>query len=294
MLRTANYKTAPSHNPAIGNWIKYTILLILGAVWLLPFYWMASSAVKNDQQVFVVPPVWIPNPPRWQNLPEAWGAQNFNLFLFNTIFKYAVPVTVGTALSSAIVAYGFARIKWLGRDVFFAICLSTIMIPFQVTMVPLFIIFKKLGWINTFLPLVIPAFFGNPYFIFLLRQFFKGIPEELSDAARIDGANEFDIFLRIMLPLVRPALIAVGLFAFMGAWNDYLGPLIYLQVPGQYTLSEGIQFLRINISAKATRMALAYPYLMAVSTIVTLPIVAIFLFAQRSFVEGIATSGIKG
>jgi ABC-type glycerol-3-phosphate transport system permease component len=270
------------------------ILLILGAAWLLPFYWMATSAVKNDQQVFVVPPVWIPNPPRWQNLQEAWGAQNFNLFLINTIFKYAIPVTIGTALSSAIVAYGFARIKWLGRDVFFAICLSTIMIPFQVTMVPLFIIFKKLGWINTFFPLVIPAFFGNPYFIFLLRQFFKGIPEELSDAARIDGANEFDIFWRIILPLVRPALIAVGLFAFMGAWNDYLGPLIYLQVPDQYTLSEGIQFLRINISAKTTRMALAYPYLMAVSTIITLPIVAIFLFAQRSFVEGIATSGIKG
>ena len=161
-------------------------------------------------------------------------------------------------------------------------------------MVPLFIIFKKLGWINTYLPLVIPAFFGNPYFIFLLRQFFKGIPEELSDAARIDGANEFDIFWRIILPLVRPALIAVGLFAFMGAWNDYLGPLIYLQVPDQYTLSEGIQFLRINIGARTTRMALAYPYLMAVSTIVTLPIVAIFLFAQKSFVEGIATSGIKG
>ena len=293
-MKTDIYKTTLFRKPAIGNWIKYTILLILGAAWLLPFYWMASSAVKNDQQVFVVPPVWLPNPPRWQNLAEAWGAQNFNLFLFNTIFKYAIPVTIATALSSAIVAYGFARIKWLGRDVFFAICLSTIMIPFQVTMVPLFIIFKKLGWINTFLPLVIPAFFGNPYFIFLLRQFFKGIPEELSDAARIDGANEFDIFWRIIMPLVRPALIAVGLFAFMGAWNDYLGPLIYLQVPEQYTLSEGIQFLRINISAKTTRMALAYPYLMAVSTIITLPILAIFLFAQKSFVEGIATSGIKG
>jgi len=293
-MKTGNYKTTLFRNSAIINVIKYTILLILGAAWLLPFYWMASSSLKNDQQVFVVPPVWIPNPPRWENLPEAWGAQNFNLFLFNTIFKYAIPVTIATVLSSAIVAYGFARIKWSGRDVLFAICLSTIMIPFQVTMVPLFIIFKKLGWINTFLPLVIPAFFGNPYFIFLLRQFFKGIPEELSDAARIDGANEFDIFWRIIMPLVRPALIAVGLFAFMGAWNDYLGPLIYLQVPEQYTLSEGIQFLRINIGGQTTRMALAYPYLMAVSSIITLPILAIFIFAQKSFVEGIATSGIKG
>jgi multiple sugar transport system permease protein len=293
-MKTDNNKTTLFRNSAISNWIKYTILLILGAAWLLPFYWMASSSLKNDQQVFVVPPVWIPNPPRWENLPEAWGAQNFNLFLFNTIFKYAIPVTIGTVLSSAIVAYGFARIKWRGRDIFFAICLATIMIPFQVTMVPLFIIFKKLGWINTYLPLVIPAFFGNPYFIFLLRQFFKGIPEELSDAARIDGANEFDIFLRIIMPLVRPALIAVGLFAFMGAWNDYLGPLIYLHVPEQYTLSEGIQFLRINIGGQTTRMALAYPYLMAVSSIITLPIVAIFIFAQKSFVEGIATSGIKG
>ncbi len=161
-------------------------------------------------------------------------------------------------------------------------------------MVPLFIIFKKLGWINTYLPLVVPAFFGNPSFIFLLRQFFKGIPEELSDAARIDGANELQILFQIILPLVRPALITVGLFAFMGAWNDYLGPLIYLNVPAQFTLSEGIQFLRINISAKTSHMALAYPYLMAVSTIIMLPVLAIFLFAQRSFVEGIATSGIKG
>jgi multiple sugar transport system permease protein len=293
-MRTDIHKTTLFHNPTIGEWIKYTIILILGALWLLPFYWMASSALKNEHQVFVVPPVWIPNPPRWQNLAEAWGAQEFNLFLFNTLFKYAIPATIGTVLSSAIVAYGFARIKWIGREVMFAICLATIMIPFQVTMVPLFIIFKKLGWINTFLPLVIPTFFGNPYFIFLLRQFFKGIPEELSDAARIDGATEFDIFWRIMLPLVRPALIAVGLFAFMGAWNDYLGPLIYLYVPEQFTLSEGIQFLRTNISDKTSHTALAYPYLMAVSTIVTLPILAIFLFAQKSFVEGIATTGIKG
>ncbi len=293
-MKTDMESSTLPRNHVSGVWIKYTILLILGAIWLLPFYWMATSAVKNDQQVFVVPPVWVPNPPRWENLAEAWGAQNFNLFLFNTIIKYAIPVTIGTVLSSAIVAYGFARIKWAGRDIFFAVCLATMMIPFQVTMVPLFIIFKKLGWINTYLPLVVPAFFGNPYFIFLLRQFFKGIPEELSDAARIEGANEFQILFQIILPLVRPALITVGLFAFMGAWNDYLGPLIYLSVPAQFTLSEGIQFLRINISAKTSHMALAYPYLMAVSTIIMLPVLAIFLFAQRSFVEGIATSGIKG
>ena len=276
------------------NYLTYAILLILGVGWMLPFYWMASSSVKNDQQVFVVPPVWIPNPPRWINFVEAWGAQNFNLYTFNTLFRYALPVTIGTVLSCALIAYGFARIDWPGRGVFFAICLSTMMVPFQVTMVPLFIIFKNLGWNNTFLPLVIPSFFGNPYFIFLLRQFFKGIPEELSDAARIDGANEFEILFRIIIPLARPALIVVGLLTFMGAWNDYLGPLIYLHKPDQYTLSLGIQFLRDTMSSKVTRMALAYPYLMAVSTIVTIPLVIIFLFAQRTFIEGISTTGIKG
>jgi len=276
-----------------GSFLKYAILLILGASYLLPFYWMASSALKNDAQVYTVPPVWYPVPAHWNNLWDGWNLYNFNLYLFNTLVKYAIPVTVGTVLSSAIVAYGFGRIKWRMRGFLFAVCLSTMMVPFQVTMVPLFIIFKKMGWINTYLPLIVPAFFGNPYFIFMLRQFFRTIPEELSDAARIDGASELDILFRIIVPLARPALTVVGLFAFMGAWNDFLAPYIYLNRPEQYTLAVGLEALRRTMNAIGNKQ-LAYPYLMAVSTIVTLPILVAFFFAQRTFIEGIALTGLKG
>ncbi len=197
-------------------------------------------------------------------------------------------------LSSTLVAYGFSRIRFKGRDLLFGLCLATMMLPYQVTMVPLFIIFKKLDWIGTFLPLVVPAFFGNPYFIFLLRQFFRSIPDKLPDAARIDGASELDILLRIILPLARPALTVVALFAFMGAWNDYLGPLIYLNRPDQFTLALGIQAMRGMLNVVGIGRNMAYPYLMAISTIVTLPIVIIFFFAQRTFIEGITMTGMKG
>ncbi|MCX6068233.1 MAG: carbohydrate ABC transporter permease [Chloroflexi bacterium] len=281
-----------------GKWfleiVKYAVLLTLGASYLLPFYWMLSSAVKNDVQVYSIPPAWIPSPAYFQNFAEAWAKAPFALYLFNTVFKYALPVTVGTLLSSTLVAYGFARIRFKGRDLLFGLCLATMMLPYQVIMVPLFIIFKNLGWIGTFLPLVVPAFFGNPYFIFMLRQFFRSIPEEISDAARMDGASELDILFRIVLPLARPALTVVALFAFLGAWNDYLGPLIYLNRPDQFTLALGIQAMRGMLNVVGIGRNMAYPYLMAISTIVTLPIVIIFFFAQRTFIEGITMTGMKG
>jgi multiple sugar transport system permease protein len=275
------------------NFIKYAVLLVLGATYLLPFYWMASSAVKSQSQVYTIPPVWLPIPPQFINFIDAWNLYPFNTYLFNTLFRYAIPVTIGTVLSSAIVAYGFGRLRWGGRNILFAICISTMMVPFQVTMVPLFIIFRKLGWINTYLPLVFPAFFGNPYFIFMLRQFFRTIPEELSDAARIDGASEADILFRIILPLSKPALTVVALFSFMGAWNDYLGPLIYLNKQENYTLAVGLQAMSSAMTQIGNKK-LAYPYLMAVSTIVTLPILFAFFFAQRTFIEGITLTGLKG
>ena len=234
----------------------------------MPFYWMATSAIKDDSQVYTIPPVLIPNPAFWNNFWDAWSLYDFNLYLFNTVFKYCIPVTIGTVLSSAIVAYGFGRIQWRGREPLFYLCLATMMIPFQVTMVPLFIVFKNLGWINTYLPLIVPAFFGSPYFIFLLRQFFRTIPLELSDAARIDGAGEVRILFQVIFPLAKPALAVVGLFAFMGAWNDYLGPLIYLNDSQQYTLAIGLESLRRTITQVGS-VQLAYRYLMAVSTIVT-------------------------
>jgi ABC-type glycerol-3-phosphate transport system permease component len=272
---------------------RYIILIALAASFLLPFYWMASSALKDDNQVFTAPPRWIPNPAYIINFWNAWNVQNFNLFAFNTIVKYAIPATIGTVLSSALVAYSFARLRWPGRDTLFAICLATMMIPVQVKLVPLFIIFKQLGWINTYLPLVVPSFFADAFFIFMLRQFFRSIPMELSEAARIDGANEFQTLLQIILPLSRPALTVVALFAFLGAWNDYLGPLIYINSEPQWTLALAIQRMGRAMSEVGNK-TLAYPYLMAVSTIVTMPILVVFYFAQRAFIEGISLSGLKG
>jgi ABC-type glycerol-3-phosphate transport system permease component len=273
--------------------LKYAVLIILTFTWVFPFYWMFTSAIKDDSQVYTIPPVLVPIPAHWNNFIDAWTLNNFTLYAFNSIVYYCIPVTVLTVMSSVVVAYGFSRVKWPGRDILFFLCLATIMIPWQVTVVPLFITFKNLGWINTYYPLVVPALFGNAFFIFLLRQFFLTIPEDLSDAARIDGSSEFGILLRIFLPLSAPALAVVGLFRFLGAWNDYLGPLIYLNQEQYYPLALGIARLRSNITATGTA-ALAYPYLMAVSTIVVIPVLLLFFFAQRTFIEGISTTGVKG
>jgi multiple sugar transport system permease protein len=273
--------------------LRYALLILLAFSFFLPFYWMVSSALKDDSQVYTVPPIWIPIPAHWENFPDAWMQYNFNRYTVNTVFRYAIPVAFGATVSSAVVAYGFSRLRWPGRDVLFFICLTTMMIPFQVTMVPLFIVFRDLGWLNSYRPLVIPAFFGNPYFIFMLRQFFMTIPEELADAGRIDGANELQIMLRIILPLARPALVVVGLFQFMGAWNDYLGPLVYINRDAMYPLALAINQLRSTLAGVGIS-PLAYPYLMAVSTVATVPIVVGFFFAQRTFIEGISLTGLKG
>ncbi len=282
---------------SLSEWIvelvKYLLLVTLAASFMLPFYWMVISALKDDPQVYTVPPIWVPNPAHWNNFLDAWGKLDFNLFLFNTVVKYAVPSTIGTVLSSAIVAYGFSRIRWPGRDLLFSICLMTMMVPGQVTLIPLFITFKKMGWVNTYLPLVVPAYFGNAYFIFMLRQFFRTIPQELSDAARIDGASEFEILFRIILPLAKPALAVVMLFQFMWAWNDYFGPLIYVNIRSQWTLALGIEYLR-DMTVQVGTQILSYPYLMAVSTLITIPILLLFFFAQRTFIEGISLTGLKG
>lgn len=273
--------------------LKYGVLLILAITFLLPFYWMLSSAVKNDSQVYTVPPVWFPVPQQWNNFWDAWNSENYWLFTYNTVVMYAIPATIGSVLSSALVAYSFSRLRWLGRDTLFGILIATLMIPGWVRLVPLFIIFKQIGWLNTFLPLVVPHFLGNAFFIFLLRQFFMSLPTELSDAARIDGANELQTMFRIILPLSVPALAVVALFTFMDAWNDYLGPLIYVNVEEKWVLALGVQRLRSAVAEIGNRQ-LAYPYLMAVSSIITLPIFLAFFFAQRTFIEGISVTGLKG
>jgi len=262
----------------------------LSVIFFLPFVWMVSTSLKTDPQVYHVPPLWIPSPVRWANYPEAMTYVPFGLYLNNTL-KYCIGSTVGVALSSAFVAYGFSRVQWKGRNTLFYIVLGTMMLPFQVRMIPLFITFKSLGWINTFLPLIVPALFGDAYFIFMLRQFFMTIPSELSDAARVDGCSELGIFLRIILPLAKPALAVVGLFQFMWAWNDYLEPLIYINNQNNFTIALALQLLQGSAQAVSR---LVWPYLMAASTATILPILLLFFFTQRTFVEGISLTGIKG
>jgi len=275
--------------------LKYFILIVLAFSFFFPLYWMIISALKNDPQVYTIPPVLFPNPMFWSNFREAWlnTGFDFNMMAVNSIFRYCLPVTFGTVLMSTVVAYGFSRVKWPGRNILFYVCMGTMMMPWQVTMVPLFIIYKNLGWTNSYWPLVVPSFFGGAYFIFLLRQFMMTIPEELSDAARIDGANELGILFQIILPLMTPALTVVALFRWLGAWNDYLGPLIYLNRADLYPLALGVNMLRVAVSSTGTQ-ANTYPYLMAVSTVIAMPILILFFFAQRTFIEGISLTGIKG
>lgn len=273
--------------------IKYLVLITLSVTFMLPFYWMASSALKDDSQIYVIPPKWVPNPTHLENFINAWNVRDFNRMTYNTVVRYAIPSTFGTIMSSVLVAYGFSRIKWRGREALFALVLATMMIPFQVRLVPLFVIFKNLGWLNSYKPMVIPAFFASPFYIFMLRQFFRSIPTELSEAARIDGASQLDILFKIILPLSRPVLMVVGLFSLLGCWNDYLGPLIYANKEPDWTLALGINNLRNALNEPGFKNMI-YPFLMAVSTIVTAPILVAFFFAQRTFIEGIAMTGIKG
>ena len=255
---------------------------------MLPLLWMVSTSLKVDAQVYRAPPLWFPWPFRVMNYVEAMQAQPFARFFLNT-FNFAFLSGLGSVISGAVVAYGFSRIRWTGRDFMFYVCLATLMIPYLVTMIPLYIVFARIGWLNTYLPMIVPAYFGHPYYIFLLRQFFMGIPGELSDAARIDGASEIKIFVRIVIPLVKPALAVVMLLQFLWAWGAYLEPLIYLNDTEMWPLALGIERFRA-----VTAERLSWPYMMAASTVTIMPVIVIYYFTQRMFVEGITMTGIKG
>jgi len=222
----------------------------------------------------------------WQNYPQAFEIINFWNNLRNTLF-ICFTVVIGTVISCSLVAYSFARIPWKGRDVAFVACLATMMLPYQVTLIPLFALFTRLGWVGTFKPLIVPYCLGTPFYIFLLRQFFLGIPQDLSSAARIDGCNEFGIFWRIIMPLSKPALATTALFMFLFQWGDFLNPLIYLQHDQQYTLALALQQFQSQHDA-------AWGPLMAMSTVITIPIIVLFFLAQRTFIEGITLTGLKG
>ena len=278
-MALASRKSAPK------TALSHLVLIVLGVSFALPFYWLMTTALKTDEQIFRVPPVWIPRPAVWENFPRALTHIPFALYTWNTL-KICVLSVVGTTLSCALVAYSLAKVPWRGRNWIFYSLLATMILPGQVTMIPTFTIFKSLGWIGTTLPLWVPSFFGSAFNIFLLRQFFLTIPAELSDAARIDGCSDGAIFWRIVLPLSRPALATVALFTFIANWNDFLGPLLYLNDERSYTLSLGLQRFVSQHGAE-------WSLLMAASTVMTVPIIVLFFFAQRTFIQGISTTGMK-
>jgi len=272
-----------------SRWRRWLILALLWGVallFLIPFLWMLSSSLKPNYQIFEVPPRWIPNPPRWENFVEALTILPFPLYIRNTAVITLLTIA-GHLLSCTVIAYAFARLRAPGRDFLFVIMLATMMLPYPVTMVPLYVLFNRLGWINTFLPLVVPAYLGIPFYIFLMRQFFLTIPRDFEDAARIDGANTLQIIARIMLPMAMPALATVTIFTFQATWNDFLAPLIYLQRPELYTVTLGLQFFRSTYTTN-------WAYLMAASLVTTLPVIVVFFAAQRYFIEGITLTGVKG
>lgn len=266
--------------------LSHLVLLTLGLLFFLPFYWLVTTSLKSDTEVFAMPPVWVPKTLLWGNFWKSVNYAPFGLYLRNTL-EICLLSVFGSLLSSSLVAYSFSRIRWPGRDALFVALLASMMLPGQVTMIPVFAIFRSLGWIDTILPLVVPHYLGSAFFIFMLRQFFLTIPLELSDAARMDGCSEWDIYRRVILPLSRPALATVGLFTFIGAWNDFGGPLLYLNDERKATLSLGLQQFVSQHGAE-------WSLLMAASTLMTIPIILIFFFAQRTFIQGIATSGLKG
>lgn len=268
----------------------HLVLLLLCLPALLPLAWMVSTSLKPDSQIFAKTGTLtlaslLPHPIQWHNYPVAFRAVPFALYLDNTLLLCMFTV-IGSVLSSSLVAYGFGRLDFRGKTPLFLLMISTIALPAQVTMVPVFALFRWLHWYGTYLPLIVPSFCGAPFYIFLLTQFFRKLPDELAEAARIDGASEWRIFWQIMLPLSKPALATCALFQFLATWNDFLGPLLYINDPKRYTLAYGLQQLLSTHGGE-------WASLMADSTIFILPIVVLFFFTQKTFVNGIATTGSK-
>lgn len=266
--------------------VTHAALIGLSVVFLIPLYWLVSSSLKTEAQIHAWPPVWVPSPVTFESYVKGLQFIPFPRMLANTLIV-AVLTVVGTVVSCSLVAYSLTATRWKGRDLLFYTLLATMMLPGQVTMVPLFVLFARMGWVDTFAPLTVPHFFGSAFSIFLMRQFFLGIPRELSEAARIDGCGLWGVYARIVMPLSKPVLATVALFSFLGAWNDYLGPLIYLSSPDRYTLSLGLATFNSQYGS--------FPgQLMAVTTVMTLPILVLFFVTQRTFIQGMTTSGIKG
>ena len=270
--------------PILGI-LAWAVTTFGAILFLLPFGWMLSTSLKSEQELFAFPIHWIPYSWQFSNFPVSWTTAPFTLYLINTMI-ITFSSLVGQTGSSAVSAYAFARLRFHGRNLLFYSVLAVMMLPTQVTMIPVFILFRNLHWINTFYPLIIPGFFGDAFYIFLLRQFFLTIPPELEDAARIDGASSWQILTRIIVPLARPALATVAIFSFMYNWNDFFAPLIYLNSDSKKTLALGLAAFRGEYTTE-------WELMMAASITILMPCLIIFFSAQKYFIEGIVTGGLK-
>lgn len=287
--RRGSYLARKSTQTRVARALAYLILTLGGAVMFLPFVWLISSSLKEPNDIFIFPPEWIPDPVRWQNYVEVLTRLPFLLYTQNTLI-ITIPALIGQVVTATMAGYAFSRLRWPGRDQIFAVLLATLMLPGAVTLIPVYILFKELRWIGTFLPLIVPAWFGGgAFFIFLLRQFFLTIPMELEEAARVDGASAFTIFTRIMVPLARPAITVVAIFSFLAHWRDFFGPLIYLNKANMRTLALGLNALQgLEWGRDTTHLV------MAASVLMITPVIVLFFASQKVFVQGIALTGIKG
>jgi len=286
--RTLNYRKW------FRNFRLKTILILIvipGAIlFLAPFFWMVSTSLKDPKMVFLMPPQWIPNPIHWDNYYRAMTRLPFEHYAFNTV-EITVLCLIGHLITASMVAYGFARLRFPGRDVLFILLISTIMLPSQVTLIPTFLIFHALGWVDTFKPLIVPDWLGGvPFTVFLLRQFIATIPLELDEAAKIEGASYFDIYRLIILPLIKPALAAVSIFVFLWNWNDFFYAVIYINTQANWTLQLALNAIRRN---KNDVYFVEMEIIMAASIVVMLPCLIIFFAAQRFFIQGIVFTGVK-
>ena len=276
-------RTARARSGALS---AYLLLLTGSVVMLIPLVWLVRSSFMGLGQIFIFPPEWIPDPWHWDNYPKALTTIPFVRYFFNTLY-ILVPTVIGTLITASLAAFGFSRLQWPGRDWMFGILLSALMLPYAVTLIPTFLLWARIGLINTYWPLVLPDWFGGSiFYVFLLRQFFLTLPRELDEAAIIDGANPLQVLRHVVVPLSRPALITVGIFSALFEWNDFLRPLIYLNDSRQFTLALGLaEFTGLYTSQ--------WHLLMAASTVVIAPVLVLFLFAQRYFIKGITLTGIK-
>ena len=278
-------KKKKSTSAIVRKVLLYVLLIIIGIIMVVPFLWMISTSLKEQYDTVKIPPVWIPNPPRWQNYVDLFTQQPMLQFMLNTI-KIVFFVVLGQLFFSSLAAYSFARIKFKGRTVMFFFYIATLMVPGQVTMIPTYLMFAKVGLVDNHIVLILPAFF-SAFGVFLLRQFFMSLPKELEEAAEIDGCNPFTTYYRIMLPLIVPAMLTLGVFTLMNTWNDYMGPLIYLTTPEKYTMTLGIAYFKGVYTTQ-------WNLVMAGSVLSVIPILVAYLCAQKYFVEGSAFSGVKG